>query len=94
MTRSHRVPAELREKVRRCLLYDWDPIGVRHFGAAADDDEYDSYVNGVCQLLLSGADTFKLRKHLAHTETVNMGMSEPSPHLDEVVLKLLTFVNE
>jgi hypothetical protein len=76
--------------VRVSLLQDWDPIGVNDCPEA--HDEYDSYVGGVCSLLLSGADAYKLRQHLAHIETVNMGLSSPCSHLDDVVLKLLAMV--
>lgn len=82
--------AELHDKVRDCLLNDWDPIGIREFPEA--QDEYDAYVGGVCGLLRSGADAYKLRHHLAHTETVNMGLSQPCANLDDVVTKLLSLV--
>lgn len=78
--------------VRVCLLQDWDPIGVRELPEAAD--EYDSYVGGVCSLLNSGADAYKLRHHLAHIETVGMGLSAPCSHLDDVVQKLLAMVSK
>jgi hypothetical protein len=77
-------------RLRCCLLHDWDPIGVRDFPEA--QHEYDSYVGGVCSLLLGGADAFKLRQHLAHHETVNMGLSAPCVNLDDVVQKLLAMV--
>jgi hypothetical protein len=76
--------------VRIALWRDWDPIGVNDTPEA--QDEYDSYVGGVCSLLISGADAFKLRQHLAQIETVNMGLSAPCSHLDDVVRKLLTMV--
>ena len=82
--------SELLPLVRECLLLHWDPIGVNKFPEASD--EYDSYVDGVCTLLLSGADAYKLRRHLEHIETVCMGLSSPSRHLDEVVARLLAMV--
>jgi|GEM_PF-2828162 len=84
--------AELHDKVRHCLLHEWDPIGVREFPEA--QDEYDSYVTSVCSLLSDGADAYKLRQHLAHQETANMGLSAPSEHLDEVVRKLLELAGQ
>jgi len=82
--------ADLYENVHHCLLHDWDPIGVRHYPEAYD--EYESYVRGVCKLLLGGADESKLRRHLAHIETVDMGLSATSSNLDAVVRKLLHMV--
>ena len=76
--------------VRESLWLDWDPIGVNDFPEA--DDEYDSYVGGVCSLLLSGADAHKLRQHLTQIQTVSMGLSGPCDHLDDVVRKLLAMV--
>lgn len=76
--------------VRVVLWEDWDPIGVNDCPEA--HDEYDSYVGGVCALLLSNADASRLRQHLAHIETVGMGLSSPSSHLDEVVCKLFAMV--
>ena len=76
--------------VRVSLWEDWDPIGVN--GCPEADGEYDSYVGGVCSLLLSGADAYKLRQHLAQIETVAMGLSSPCSHLDDVVSKLLAMV--
>lgn len=76
--------------VRVTLWQDWDPIGVNDWPEA--HDEYDSYVGGVCSLLISGADAYKLRQHLAHIETDSMGLSSPCSHLDDVVGKLLAMV--
>ncbi len=82
--------AELTSMVLDSLWRDWDPIGVNESPEA--QDEYDSYVSGVCSLLLSGADAHKLRQHLAQIETVAMGLSSPCSHLDDVVQKLLAMV--
>ncbi len=88
MTQQH--SDDLHEKVRHCLLHDWDPIGIRDIPEA--HNEYDSYVCEVCDLLTCGADAFKIRQHLAYHETVNMGLSVPSSDLDAVVKKLLDMV--
>ena len=54
------------------LLHDWDPIGVRN--APQAQDEYDSYVSGIHQLLASGASEERIVEHLWRIETVNMGL--------------------
>lgn len=80
------------DDVRDCLLNDWDPIGVNDTPAACD--EYDNYVSGLCDLLKRGTDANKLRNHLVRIETINMGLSEPSKRIDEVVGKLLAIANK
>ena len=90
MTPRQPSASELHEMVRHCLLHDWDPIGVQEIPEA--HDEYDSYVSGVCSLLVNGAEAEQLRQHLAHHETVNMGLSVPCANLDDVAQKLLAMV--
>lgn len=90
MPNRNTASEDLHANVRHCLLREWDPIGVQQWPEA--HDEYDSYVGGVCRLLLSGADADKIRAHLAHHETVNMGLSQTSENLDAVARKLLSFV--
>ncbi len=89
---DRRLPttSELTEMVRVALWQDWDPIGINDCPEASD--ECDSYVNGVCSLLHSGADSQMLGKHLSQIETKSMGLSSPCSHLDDFVLKLLAMV--
>ena len=68
------ISDRLRHSVRAILLHDWDPIGVGEIEAAAD--EYDSYVESICRMLLSGADSNRLAEHLVELETGAMGLSE------------------
>lgn len=79
---------EFASVVRKLLWRDWDPVRVNHMPEV--EDEYDSYVGGICDLLRAGCDSRKLRQHLAHIETVNMGLSTTSARIDDVVLKLLS----
>lgn len=79
--------AELRGFVRLVLLVDWDPIGI--LGYAGAMDEYDSYVEGVCRLIESGADREKLIAHLDALERVNMDLRGNRPVQAEVAGKLL-----
>ena len=44
------------------LLECWDPIGIRDEPNA--QDEYDSYINGVLNLLLHGASEKEISDHL------------------------------
>ena len=49
----------------------WDPIGIR--GIAAAEDEYDSYIPKIAEMLVAGTDLHKLTRHLHNIETVAMG---------------------
>ncbi|MDK9356114.1 hypothetical protein [Lelliottia wanjuensis] len=42
----------LYEKVRTVLLHEWDPIGIKDLTEA--DDEYDAYVQPICEMLRAG----------------------------------------
>lgn len=63
---------EIQEEIRRVLLHEWDPIGVRDTPAA--HDEYDSYVAGIYRLSDSGASEYQIIERLYNLETVGMGL--------------------
>ncbi len=83
---------DLWETVKTILLKDWDPIGVSDIPEAFD--EYDSYVDGICNLIRESADSHKIRQHLSQIKSVSMGLSTPNPQIDEVVGKLVALVDE
>jgi hypothetical protein len=60
---------QLQGTIHEILIHDWDPIG-----CGVPDDEYDSYIPGICRLLLDGADDIEIGLHLEHLQTVNMGL--------------------
>lgn len=68
---------QIQVAVRRILLEEWDPIGVRGFPQAAD--EYDLYIDGVYRLLASGASPKAVAEHLCTIERERMGFSEADP---------------
>ncbi len=63
----------IRLDIRRVLLSVWDPIGIKNEKNA--QDEYDSYIGGVYQLLLSGASDEQIADHLWQIVTERMGLS-------------------
>jgi hypothetical protein len=87
---QRRVTPRLRSAVRDVLLHDWDPIGVCNNAQASN--EYDSYVETICRMLVSGADAQKLADHLSQLESVSMGLSFSSRNLPEVANRLLAVV--
>jgi hypothetical protein len=76
---AHREPAmkapnakpDIFRQIHDILWNDWDPIGVHDFGM---DDEYDSYIGGIYQLLSGRSDEQKLLNHLHQLETHAMGL--------------------
>ncbi len=69
---------EIQRDIGRILLRDWDPIGVRDVPEA--QDEYESYVGGVYQLLAAGSSPQRVAEHLSALETDRMGLNHVWPH--------------
>jgi hypothetical protein len=63
------------DRIRTILNTEWDPIGVGH----AVDDEYDSYISEILDLLENGTSAARLADHLRLIEVVRMSVAE-SPH--------------
>jgi hypothetical protein len=69
--------------LRRLLMDEWDPIGVRDFPAAAD--EYDVYVGRVGRMLREKATAAELVRYLTDVRTQHMGLSSQEGRETEVV---------
>ncbi len=63
----------VKREISRVLWEVWDPIGVNPLGGPRD--EYDSYVNDIYELLVSGADDFEIAQHLLRIVTDTMELS-------------------
>ena len=72
--------------IRRVLLRDWDPIGVRD--APEAQDEYDGYVGGAYRLLAAGVTGSDLAEHLARIEHDAMGLSGNRDRFMDVAARL------
>ena len=59
-------------QMRQVLLEEWDPIGIRDEPLA--QDEYDSYLRHIYDLLARDASELQIANHLNQLETVSMGM--------------------
>lgn len=70
------VSEKRNQLVGMVLLRDWDPIGVCDEPGA--QDEYDSYVGPIVELLLAGAGVGDLVDHLGEIQRGRMGLSKPS----------------
>jgi hypothetical protein len=58
--------------VRRLLMDEWDPIGVRAWPEAAD--EYDSYVGVVGRMLHEGKTATEIQRYLTKIREEHMGL--------------------
>jgi hypothetical protein len=72
---------ENRSVVRKVLMREWDPIGVRHLPGA--EHEYDSYVGEVYALLVHRrASAEELTAYLFDIATGQMGLAPTDELLD------------
>lgn len=58
--------APFHRSIRKILLTEWDPIGVRDVAAA--QDEYDAYVDAIAAALVADASIDELATHLLRIE--------------------------
>jgi hypothetical protein len=58
--------------IRRILLDEWDPIGVRTCAEAAD--EYDGYIPTIYRMMQEQVGVEKLALHLDKIQNINMGL--------------------
>jgi hypothetical protein len=65
-----------KHKISQVLWSVWDPIGVNSHPQCRD--EYDSYVDGVYELLVSGASDDEIAGHLLHIASETMGLAGPT----------------
>ena len=62
----------IRSSIRDILMVEWDPIGVNDIPEAAD--EYDSYIDGLYELLEQGTSEVGVCAYLRHIEIYEMEM--------------------
>jgi hypothetical protein len=78
----------IRSEIRRVLLDYWDPIGVR--GEPKAQDEYDSYLGGICELLVSGASDEEIANHLRGVIEERMELRPQGDATERTVRQLRT----
>ena len=67
------------QELRRLLMEEWDPIGVKDSPEAAD--EYDGYRGALIQLLRGGAPAARIAEHLAQVEHTSLGFTTTAEQL-------------
>ena len=76
----------LQQEVRIILLTEWDPIGINHLSACAD--EYDSYVGGAIGLLMRKSTDAELADYFRQIETEKMGIAPGEAAIERAVQAL------
>lgn len=82
------IPKSLYDRVRHMMLYDWDPIGIQGY-MDWPQDEYDSYVPDVCQLLLRKASFEEVLAYLWWLETQHIGLPGDRQRTEEFARRLI-----
>lgn len=80
-------PANLMSRVRRVLLAEWDPIGIRDVPQARD--EYDEYLPLITKMLVKGTTAAELSSHLLEIETNDFGLKGDPDRASHVATHLL-----
>lgn len=80
----------VRREIRNVLLKVWDPIGIMDEPSA--QDEYDSYLGGVFELLVRDASDDDIREHLQGIVTTQMGLAVNHFRVAETVKALRQIV--
>jgi hypothetical protein len=76
----------IRVAIRHILMNVWDPIGVKDEPNA--QHEYDGYLGGVYELLVSGASDESIADHLWRIATERMGLSPKKSDMANTVKAL------
>jgi hypothetical protein len=73
---SNRRALEIQDSIRQVLYHDWDPIGV---AGDAPEDEYDSYIGEVYEILSGSRSDDELIDYLRRSAAERMGLSVVMP---------------
>jgi hypothetical protein len=76
----------IRKAIRHVLLTEWDPIGVGHIPACAD--EYDSYIGDVYSILIDGSNDDAVAQYLWTVANDRMGLTIPKEAMMPTVVAL------
>lgn len=73
----------IRVEILRVLMQAWDPIGIKDESNARD--EYDGYIGGVFELLVTGASDESISEYLWRIVTERMGLPAKKSDMRETV---------
>jgi hypothetical protein len=86
MSKNVRAKQLLMETIQKILLKEWDPIGIQDIPEA--QDEYDSYISDICELIQSKKTESEVFDYLWRIETEHMGLSGDKKHTQTIAHKL------
>ena len=76
----------IRGEIRRVLLQYWDPIGIQNEPNA--QDEYDGYLGGIYELLVSRATNEEIADHLHRIVEERMALHPQTDATERTVREL------
>jgi hypothetical protein len=82
----------IRAAIRRALNEEWDPIGVGPPDGV--EDEYDSYIPAICNLLVSRRSWHEMFEYLWWLETVHMALTGNRRKTEKFAERLLLIPDE
>jgi len=91
MSKEANIKKLLEIEIRTILLKDWDPIGIKDIPEA--QDEYDSYISSIYELINSKKPESEFFEYLWWIETENMGLSGNRKHTKDIAHKLFKLSN-
>jgi hypothetical protein len=74
-------------EIKKLLLMEWDPIGIREIEEASD--EYDLYIPVICQMVASGKLPLEIENFLLLIETEYMGLNGNKKECERVANLLI-----
>lgn len=78
--------------IKKALIDEWDPIGVRDIPEA--QGEYDSYVSTICKMLLLNKSKSEIFDYLWWLETEHMGLIGDKKKTEGFAERLLDLFSE
>ena len=81
----------LHSEIKKILINEWDPIGVRDINEA--QDEYDSYVPAIYKMLVLRKSSHEIFEYLWWVETEHMGLTGDRQHTESIAERLLSLVD-
>lgn len=91
MTKYLNRAKQYHNAIRKILMDDWDPIGIK--GIQEASDEYDSYISRIYKLLIHHESEDSIFRYLWEIETDYMELSGDRNITESVSKKLITLRN-
>ena len=77
----------ISNEIREVLIEIWDPVNVKKAGDR--ENEYDSYIGGIYDLLMKQNTAKKIAKHLSNLEKIYFGFEASPESLMNVAQELI-----